>query len=60
MYFALRAGTHICASISSEAAKCQEFSQLVKEYGPTHLSTCIDNRPWLRACIYTLINQLGP
>lgn len=57
---------HMCAFLcececdSSEPAKCRECTQLVKESGPTHLSTCADNGPRLRAYIYTLINQLRP
>lgn len=64
MYTPLRA--HVCARlcvcvcVSSAPAKCRECTQLVKESGPTHLSTCTDNGPRLRAYIYTLINQLGP
>lgn len=52
--------TCVCVRASSESAKCRECTQLVKESGPTHLSTCADNGLRLHAYIYTLINQLGP
>lgn len=50
----------LCVCVSSESAKCQECTQLVKESRLTHLSTCADNGPRLRAYICTLINQSRP
>lgn len=66
MYTPLRAHTcarlcvGVCVCVSSEPAKCQECTQLVKKSRLTHLSTCADNGPQLCAYICTLINQSGP